>query len=472
VNPVKVRTILAVLILTAVQASAQPRFCRAPYYEGVPRSTDFPVGPLTWKEWLGFDPGDNGHRQDPPKRMDVTAIRRHVWNLWAELTANSRSTRADVDGPLPRWETWFPASAVLAASTKVVPDSPNGLGLPRYEQPPELQGLLDFSPPPPGLQQSQDVFYNQPVCSVMIDHQLGKEAVRTALQQLPGHAVPKFTDETSMALKPIWMTVSAYPDACTPLPVWDNAPGEPKSPTNFPETWPRHVQVRADPRQRCVGETVDLSRFYHRRVLESSQVSQPVPGAKPPSGYQILVGMQVITKEIPSWVWATFWWHDQALAGKSVFAADRNDVRIGKDVWRNYLMDVAVDMDRPWQPDGRPKAVFNPYLEARLPDGTRSNCMTCHARASWSCPAIPPRETLSSSGSKLAFPTIVVTGSEAAKATYFPEADTVLDLRFLWTLARPEANLGLSLLLDNPAAKVAGKTAPPSCPPLLKQQLR
>jgi hypothetical protein len=93
-----------------------------------------------------------------------------------------------------------------------------------------------------------------------------------------------------------------------------------------------------------------------------------------------LVALHYTTKEIPDWVWATFWWHDKPNDGP--FAAHRPD-QVG-GVWRNYLMDTAYSMDTPREADGKPHAVYNPWLEARFRNGTVSNCMTCHRRAIYS----------------------------------------------------------------------------------------
>jgi hypothetical protein len=52
--------------------------------------------------------------------------------------------------------------------------------------------------------------------------------------------------------------------------------------------------------------------------------------------YVALVAVHVITHEIPGWVWATFWWHDEPDAAP--FGGDRPKT-IG-NVFRHYLMRV------------------------------------------------------------------------------------------------------------------------------------
>jgi hypothetical protein len=97
-----------------------------------------------------------------------------------------------------------------------------------------------------------------------------------------------------------------------------------------------------------------------------------------------LVGIHVLAMEIKSGVWGTFWWHDQP--GRGPFAADRPVGIAG--AWRNYLMDVAFDTTLPLGPDGAAKRCFNPWFEAKFPDGghgngLKSNCVNCHSRAAY-----------------------------------------------------------------------------------------
>jgi hypothetical protein len=97
-----------------------------------------------------------------------------------------------------------------------------------------------------------------------------------------------------------------------------------------------------------------------------------------------LVGMHVLTTELPAGVWGTFWWHDRP--GNGPFAAGRPAAVAG--VWRNYLMDVAFDAALPLSADGTPKICFNPWFDAKFPDGghgngLKSNCVSCHNRASY-----------------------------------------------------------------------------------------
>jgi hypothetical protein len=111
--------------------------------------------------------------------------------------------------------------------------------------------------------------------------------------------------------------------------------------------------------------------------MRRSGVNIPNLGEATPGDAVALVGFHFTTKEIPDWVWATLWWHDEPDSGP--FAANRPSEVMG--VWRNYLMAEAYSMDTPNEADGTARIAFNPWLEAGFRDGAKSNCMTCHRRA-------------------------------------------------------------------------------------------
>ena len=123
-----------------------------------------------------------------------------------------------------------------------------------------------------------------------------------------------------------------------------------------------------------------------------------------------------------------------------IYADDRPGPAILKGVWRNYLMNVAYDMDKPREPDGRPHIAYNPYLEGPLLNGLQSNCMSCHRRATWPVPADVLTGNPWTSGISQ-FDQLVIRGHEAATATYFnePGFECLLKLGFLWSLAQLDA---------------------------------
>ena len=118
----------------------------------------------------------------------------------------------------------------------------------------------------------------------------------------------------------------------------------------------------------------------------------------------ILLGVHVISKESPDWLWATFWWRGGTryprTAGKAwtCDGAQQPDELDG--VWRNYstnvtksfksarpevLGDDAINCGVPTKIGSVHEeylATYNPFVEGVLERGRKSSCIVCHARAS------------------------------------------------------------------------------------------
>jgi hypothetical protein len=142
-----------------------------------------------------------------------------------------------------------------------------------------------------------------------------------------------------------------------------------------------------------------------------------------------LVAVHVATREVADWIWATAWWHDAPDDGPH--AAGRPEALRGP--WRRYLLDVAFDETSPAESDGTPHVAFNPWLEARFPDGghgggTASNCLACHRRASWPGTNFLP---------------VTRGAADAARDPAF--APGRLSTQFLWSIAlRAHSDAGLA----------------------------
>jgi hypothetical protein len=216
----------------------------------------------------------------------------------------------------------------------------------------------------------------------------------------------------AMSLKLVWWVIKA--NGVTAMPIWDSKPPVANAPAQPPTKWNRVVVVDPSRTQIPAGETRDatlfgkkfknshvvpLEVFYHfpltpDEAQQLQQIANGIPSADPnvqnaqAGDYLALVAMHYTTKEIPNWVWATFWWHDKPDDGP--FARNRPDASKLKGPWRNYLMDVAMDMTKPLEANGSPHVAFNPWLEARFANGTNSNCMTCHQLAVWDNPNFLP----------------------------------------------------------------------------------
>jgi hypothetical protein len=364
-------------------AAAQP----PPKPEDIPPGFDFPASESALLEMRDH--------------VDVPAMRRHAWLLFAGMTQQSRA-----GGPI--WETWYPLEDVYHIARPANSFEPSQQFLLAKELDPKLAGAAVLSRIRFNAVAADHIetngLNNKDVLTKMSKDQRGKN---------PDMTVPPFPLD-AIAIKTAWALVH-QPDSSlgaadfSAVPVWD-PPSLPLKSNYDSGSWPRCVAV--DPRNGPEGQsasvpchgagpkvgpwtTVDLKRFYYvvldalmaqqiqqmiaERDVDTSDRSRPAVAGD----FLVLVGLHVTTKEIPDWVWATFWWHDRPNDGP--FAAGRPpQVR---SYWRNYLMDTTLSMETPVESDGNPKICFNPWLEANQPQGVVANCMTCHQRATY-----PPKD--------------------------------------------------------------------------------
>ncbi|MBD2721515.1 hypothetical protein [Hymenobacter armeniacus] len=169
--------------------------------------------------------------------------------------------------------------------------------------------------------------------------------------------------------------------------------------------------------------TYNLRDFVHFKLTaaEAAAMNAELDPGTPPvayaGDYAILVAMHITTKEIKRWTWQTMWWApnpDRApLPSTPGVVAQRPAQLVGAP--RHYAMAISYQMIDPVQPFaggqsvGQSIYVFNPYLEAGFGPGTfsnsahlrepsrvvtnglvvvndvgvRTNCMSCHAEASF-----------------------------------------------------------------------------------------
>jgi hypothetical protein len=398
---------VSVFVLTPGVAVAQQN------YEPVPPGFDFPADEATL---LRFRDTQN-----------VPEMRRHSWYVFAGLTQRAKNGEAI-------WETWFPSPVTFSTGPQ-----PQGLAGPGPVRPFVVprQFARGNGPSPQAIGESvlSFVMFNKDgsdhIRTNQLNRQSGLDAVNngfpagTPLEKRDIKSFPR----TAMSLKLVWKVVKAT--GLTAIPVWDNKPTKPNADGNPEPSWSRVVAV--DPTRTDIAATetadvfsngvsfpksrvVSVNRFYNFRITEREigAVNEIDQNAKV-GDYAVFIAMHYTTKEIPEWIWSTFWWHDEPNAGP--YGSDRPTIVEG--VWRNYLMDTAYSMELPREHDGTPNAVFDPYLEARFPNGLGSNCMTCHQQARWTKngpPAFLP----------------VTRGAKALSDPFFTDT-TRLD--FLWSVA-------------------------------------
>jgi hypothetical protein len=178
-----------------------------------------------------------------------------------------------------------------------------------------------------------DVLFSPTAAAHVRDHRLSDASVLRALARFPA-----FPPDAAI-VKLVWYPLPI--GGAIELPVWDDDTALPDG--NPTRTWSRTVTI----------SEAQLDDFIH----------DDRDGV-----HMLLIAAHVTTKALPDWTWATFWWHDRPDAGP--FADGRPDAVRGAA--RHYRMNAAFDAGTP---------CFNPYLEARFPDGKSSSCLACHRRA-------------------------------------------------------------------------------------------
>lgn len=326
--------------------------------------------------------------------------RAHLWMVLGSIT------RSDAKNHGPAFTGWFNKSEAFAAGERVAfPGQPAAAvasamagGVVRLDAP-----VITF------------VHFNAAAYQHIRTQRLFDAATLEKLR----HAGPRDVRIPSLRSIPPWprdaVTIMSawWPVAergTTPLPVWDPSARKRLSGSNSYVNWPRVVAIdpllRGSATQAASVEfagrsfkhvrRVGLSSFFHLAVdeatasrLMSDESSRKAAvialGRSLQAGDTlVLVALHVMTAELPSGIWGTFWWHDVPDVGQ--FAVGRPATLTGP--WRHLLMDVAFDAVLPREPDGSPRVCFNPWFDAPFPgsahaNGLHSNCVNCHNRASY-----------------------------------------------------------------------------------------
>ncbi len=253
-------------------------------------------------------------------------------------------------------------------------------------------------------------------------------------------------DRPSIVLKTVWEVVHNDPNRGPqfrgPLTTWDSKlwnriHAKSTNPSSFSKD---RIWIDTTPGRECEdrdyddGEAVPVGCFFAHE-LTSDDIKRFPTGLLEiddnlyPGDYMILVAMHVTTKEIPEWVWATFWWDNRAFSDSYGKGRPRE---LGKQ-WRHFLMNTTLSGTTPLERDCGPKICFNPYLEtnSNIQNGIISNCVQCHSFAGYGPGAQPMLAydlgVLARDGKSLA-------SRHTANSNYF---NNVTKTDFLWSLAPP-----------------------------------
>ena len=326
----------------------------------------------------------------------VAKQRAFIWGLWSTITAQAHSTGR------PAFEGWHSDSETFSAAE--APGGRDANGPPRHLAP---HGDL-------GAPVITRTWYNEPAYRHVRERHLYLRAEMESLRRqgpfdrtIPSNrSVPEFPHD-SVVLKTVWWPVARL--GLTPLPVWRNDRAETRKGGRGYLSWDEFVLVspKASNGLRAGGahfaghwlaepQQVDLSSFYHVPVdsalakysshdSSAAKVAAIVLGRPLEAGdVLILVGVNLASHVTEDWAWAALWWSDRPTVGP--FATDRPENLRG---WQgHFVMSSTFGSNLPVEAGGDPHVCFNPWLEARFPDGgfgsgTESNCVACHRRATY-----------------------------------------------------------------------------------------
>ena len=361
-------------------------------------------------------------------QQDVHAIRKHAWELFLGINQN---VQADFPFPLnrvPVWLTWNTKEEVFQGRTENFFERLHTLdqflifaqeemitnrelkslhSIDTSQIPlstiflnPPTANRLRTATPVPGL---PGVFVKpiDPKSIETADAEFTRRGIEGAARE-----IAPFPDN-SLAVKTAWYLVSSTVWRANQIPVWHGPPSVSASTDALkPNQWPDHVRI--DPRHAryaCPRVDTTCEGLEKPDIVEPSSAVAKLPivpvdnlfyvpvctcdqakainskfgnlyGAFP-GDFIVLMGLHLTTREIPDWVWATFWWSDRTLGNP--FLKDRP--LFYPSPWNHYLMDATLDMVTPQDAQKHPKAIYNPWLEVvtmPLDKAITSNCMNCH----------------------------------------------------------------------------------------------
>jgi hypothetical protein len=299
-------------------------------------------------------------------------MRAYGWSLLQFITRD--------DGGEPAWARWRTARETF----KDEPPARDSF------QPAELLWSdrdiamlsLDAAPPPPPIVMLR-VYFNESAYTHIRTVKLQEPATTFPLlldeRRRAGKplVIPEF-DQDAIAIKAVWVIVKK--GQTYDMPVWNG----PKSTLQKypPDVWPDRFHLPPDREQ--------LRKLFYIIPLDTPNLVASARRAMKTQDVDcgdtaLLVGLHVATKNLPDWTWATFWWDNKPDCPPY---GDHRPDSIGEP-WKHYKMDIALDADIPTERGAGPGAAtgpnvcFNPWLEGNLIEGTVSNCLACHQRATW-----------------------------------------------------------------------------------------
>ena len=375
--------------------------------------------------------------------QDSSALMDHAWGIWVGLT-----TPTDIvvnNRNLLVYESWLDVQQLdFAAKNGISYDSLIKTPRPTNHLT-HLRQLTHTLTRKADLMQAQAVLekfntnesvkYNGPAGKFVLDNNYLLASTLNGLVKKGDTASISDFPADAITLKPTYFVLdadSAQDGRYYQIPAWPGPPGSYSADTaGFgPEKWGYAVWI--DTQNQAHGDgsfiptdaprsdlaTYNLSDFiYFKLTAEDAKDMNINNGTKSNEAGDIavLLAMHVTSKETKRWTWQTFWWSSDPYAviaptSETMIQARPDDKLQGAAA--HYSGHIAYSMIWPGQPEtggnneGTPIFTFNPYLEAGFNSnvftprennqvinngttiwtdaGVRTNCMSCHALASYS----------------------------------------------------------------------------------------
>lgn len=385
----------------------------------------------------------NGSASADERTKAATTIYRHGWGLWTALT--SLTSQRYEGQSLRVYETWLSIDDLVAATDGSTDAAPAAHATPAVARAPHRLGLLRVAEPAEVDDTGAASAFSQIIGTIKFDptaathivqQQLLSTAALDTLRAAGAPQIPPFPSTATIA-KPIYRIVSTHDLVAgryALLKVWSGPPATLQ--IWGPDRWTSGIWIdlrnggsgsgavdstlAPDGSSRAEATTYPLANFVHHVLspADAAALNATVPGSSASAGdVALLVGMHVATRETTRWTWQTFWWtpapDDPPSPSSSAMAAARPAQLQGAP--RHYAMALAYSMLSPEQPytggSNTTPAVYayNPWIEAHfgpadLPDsqagvgpdgqpagnnyGVQTNCMSCHAQATFHAAAL------------------------------------------------------------------------------------
>lgn len=374
-------------------------------------------------QYYATSPGARKELQTEIDHKDLSAIRKHGWQIWGAITKQTDQTyepgekSCGVSNKVAVFDTWWGEEEIFRTPVFCPDGKPCAENIkPRnnWHGPRQAGGaqVLSFNK------------YSVEFMDWVTDHDLYKASTLIGFNKaldkkgaaIKNRTIDQFVPSplpTATMLKPTYWVLKADEPAMMPYwtgplhPVSNNNSDTPRHPVvntwkNFvlwdptgkaDPTKPREVTIYGinGPEKRMVApkKVVGPDDFYGLPLSQADVTfikggnvftigGVPVSEIKP-CDLAVLVGMHVTTAEVPNWTWQTFYWNP--------FPSDTTQPTV-TGAFKNFDMATAYFF---MGKNGEAHIAYNPYLEPPITGptfmnpmtmhGADSNCMTCHHAA-------------------------------------------------------------------------------------------